>query len=356
MQTIRRVPVVSLNGLPLMPTKPSKAKKLLTSGKATQHWSDLGVFYIKLTFATATEHVQPIVIGIDPGKLFTGIAVQSKLATLLQTHTVLPFPVVKKRMEQRAILRRTRRGRRVGKNRIYALRAHRQCRFSNRRSTKIPPSIKANKLLELRIVRELLKTYPVVEIVVEYMTGTGKGFTPVAVAQTWLIGELEQLVDKVSTKLGWETSNLRQYLGLVKVHDKKLQVVETHAVDAIALACTYWKKYVRIEGTTYSGKDWTGDVQVTESVFKIVQRPKFSRRQLCLNNATKGGIYKKYGGSVLSNGRRKGDLVKYKDMVGYVSGETGKTVSISDGNWKRIVQAAATKVNLIRRNVGLCVI
>ncbi len=44
-----RVPVVSKDGLPLMPTKPSKARKLVRDGRAIGKWDKLNQYYIQLT-------------------------------------------------------------------------------------------------------------------------------------------------------------------------------------------------------------------------------------------------------------------------------------------------------------------
>ena len=76
-------------------------------------------------------------------------------------------------------------------------------------------------------------------------------------------------------------------------------------------------------------------------------------------NFSKGGIRKRYGGSVLSNGMRKGDLATgiqgKKTAIGYISGESKSSISISDANGKRIGQFSNKKVRLIRRSNGLCI-
>ena len=72
-----RVPVVSQNGLPLMPTKPSRARRWIKEGKAVGKFNDLNQFYVQLTKPSLDTKNQPISIGIDPGKLFSGIGVQS---------------------------------------------------------------------------------------------------------------------------------------------------------------------------------------------------------------------------------------------------------------------------------------
>jgi hypothetical protein len=184
-----RIPVVSKDGKPLMPTTPSRARRWLKDGKAIKRWSKLGIFYVQLTVAPSNTKAQPIAVGLDPGKLYSGVGVQSVTSTLLMLHLVLPFKTVKNRMEQRAMMRRGRRGRRIDRKVAFNKRAHRQARFDNRRQKKVPPSIRANKTLELRVLSEIIKLYPVQNIIVERVMARGdKGFSPVMVGQVRFVG------------------------------------------------------------------------------------------------------------------------------------------------------------------------
>ena len=164
-----RIPVISYKNQPLMPTTPARARKWVESGKAVKRWSDCGQFYVQLTIEPSGYTTQDIAIGIDPGKKYSGIGVQSAKFTLYTAHLVLPFQTVRDRMDSRRLMRRARRGRRINRQVAFSKRAHRQKRFSNRRQTKLAPSIRANRQLELRIVSELCKLYPVVEIRYEYV-------------------------------------------------------------------------------------------------------------------------------------------------------------------------------------------
>lgn len=121
-----RVPVISPEGKPLMPTKASRARKWVRDGKAVGKFNDLGLYYIQLLAEPSDYNLQPIAVGVDPGKLYSGIGVQSKRHTLWTGHLELPFKAVKKRMENRRMLRRSRRGRRINRKVPFALRAHRQ--------------------------------------------------------------------------------------------------------------------------------------------------------------------------------------------------------------------------------------
>jgi hypothetical protein len=73
-----------------MPTKPSRARRWLRDGKAAIVHNDLNVFCIQLVAEPSGRKTQDVVVGVDPGKLFTGIGVQTSIATLFTAHLVLP--------------------------------------------------------------------------------------------------------------------------------------------------------------------------------------------------------------------------------------------------------------------------
>jgi RRXRR protein len=350
-----------------MPTTPARARKWIESGKAIKRWSGCGQFYVQLVAEPSGRDLQPIVIGIDPGKLYSGIGVQSPNFTLYTVHLILPFKTVRERMDSRRLMRRGRRGRRINRKIAFTKRAHRQARFSNRRQGKLAPSIRANRQLEVRIASELCHIYPVTEIRFEYVKAdvdltsgrkkalSGKGFSAVMVGQKWAIAQLNKLAPVV-TIFGYETASTRKHLGLVKNKANKSKAeFSTHAVDGIAIASSYFVQYRKYHRMGLDGGDWFGQVGLTKANFYVIKRPPFSRRQLHLMVPAKGGIRRKYGGSTTRHGLRKGDLVNSPKGIGYVSGETEKQISVSDANWKRLGQISAKKVQLIRRSNGLIV-
>lgn len=386
-----RVAVQNPDGTPAMPTKPSRARRMVRDGIATGHWNDSGVYYIKLIAEPSGRETQPIHLGCDPGKSFTGIGIQSKKATLYKAHLVLPFQRIKERLgaavikkgkviknvRGRALQRRVRRGRRINRTISFAERAHRQKRFSNRRRSKLPPSIKASRMMEIRIVTELSKIYPLTSIVYEVVKAdvdrtsgrkgakSGKGFSPVMAAQYWAMEQLSSIAPVIK-RLGWQkdgngTSQIRTHLGLIKTKDKAAQSPESHAVDGIALAASQFVQYQSFTTGKEHGHEWVGEVEITPSEFCIITRPEYFRRALHFDNAEKGGNRKRKGGTITPWQFRSGDKVRAEKagriVIGWIGGysEVNKVISVYDHNWKRYGQYSVSKVQLIRRNNGLCI-
>lgn len=355
-----RVPVLNYDNKPLMPTKPSRARRWIKEGKAVGKWSKLNIFYVQLIKPASGVETQDVVVGIDPGKMFTGMAVLSQKDTLLTAHVELPFKNVVKRMTQRAMMRRGRRSRRINRKVPFSKRSHRQARFNNRRQEGMPPSIKANKNLELTLLRLIVGLYPISNVIYEIVKAKGdKGFSPVMVGQKLICRKLSLATKlfKFDTCEGYKTSVTRKYLGLEKEKgNKSLQIPQTHAVDGIALAATHWLKYTVIDKNSMG---WKGDLILSDSTFLIISRPPISRRQLHLMVASKGRKRRKYGGTVTQHGYRKGDYVEAvranTTYRGWVSGDTKTQVSVSDANWKRLGQFSAKKVKLIQRSTGLII-
>ncbi|MGB6302093.1 MAG: RRXRR domain-containing protein [Rivularia sp. (in: cyanobacteria)] len=357
-----RVPVVDINAKALMPTKPGRARRWIKEGKAIGKWSKLGIFYVQLKIESSDNKTQDIAVGIDPGKHFSGVAVQSKQATLFTAHLELPFKNVTKRLTQRAMMRRTRRSRRINRKLPFNQRAHRQKRFNNRKQGGMPPSIRSNKLLELRILKLITDIFPVTDVVYEVVKARGdKGFSPVMVGQKMMLEYLEVIKNKgyfkrVKTMQGFDTHLTRKHLNLEKEKgDKSLKIPQTHAVDGIALAASKWISY---GVTSTKSQAWRGEVKLTDCWFSVISRPPVCKRQLHLLQCSKGGKRRKYGGSTTRHGFRKGDYVEAvkagKTYRGWVSGDTVKMVAINDSNWKQ-GQYTASKVKLIKRSTGLVV-
>lgn len=367
---MQRVPVLAPDGTPLMPTTPSRCRRWLRDGKAKAVRNDLDVFCIQLVAEPSGRNTQDVVVGIDPGKSFSGVGVLCTKATLFMAHLVLPFKNVAAKMTARRIKRRARRGRRINRKLAYKQRAHRQKRFDNRRQGKLPPSIRANKQLELRVVKELLIIFPISHIRYEYIKarteiGLGKGFSPAMVGQKVMLEWLEKL-RPTEVQEGWQTSILRQQLGLAKNKlDKSAQKPETHAHDGIALAASHFMNFEKFHTANTRGHRWVGQVEISLSPFRVIARPNLYRRQLHFENPVRDtpNHRKRKGGTVTPFGLRSGDLVKaekagktYQGWVGgYTQTEKTRNVSLYDHNWSRIGQFSPNKVELLQRSTRLCV-
>lgn len=390
-----------------MPTTASRARRWIEQGKAKPFWNDLGIWGVQLLAEPSGYNKQDIVVGLDPGKRYSGIAVQSSKFTLFMSHLVLmgfipkqgtAIAGVKEKMSYRSMLRRTRRGRRIDRTGSFKLRNHRQKRFSNRRKSKLAPSIRSNRQLELRVVAELCHIYPVAEIRVEKVRAdvdrtrgrkgarSGKGFSPVMVRQAWALEQFSQLAPVVTVE-GWQqdaeclrgklppqnllgngTSQVRRYLRLEKNKTKKeLQVPETHAVDAITLAASYFVQYKPFHAANARGHQWDGEVTITPALFKVISKPRITRRRLHdaipAKKPNPNQYRERYGGSTTPFNARKGDLIEYstkskgevKKIIGYCSGYTGPNLSLSDASWSRLGRFANSKCRILARNTGLVI-
>jgi len=109
------------------------------------------------------------------------------------------------------------------------------------------------------------------------------------------------------------------------------------------------------------GHHWVGEVQLSPAPFRIITRPNLFRRQLHFENFSTGGIRKRKGGTITPWGLRSGDFVKAEKAgtvyFGWIGGysEVNHVVSVYDHNWRRHGQFSIKKIELIRRDNGLCV-
>jgi 5-methylcytosine-specific restriction endonuclease McrA len=146
-----RVPIYVLNmrGKPLMPTTQRKGKKLLKEGKA--HVVQRCPFTIQLNYATG-ENTHPIKLGVDIGYTEIGFSAKTEKLEVISGTLTLRKDVSKK-LEERRMYRRTRRGR-LG---------YRPPRFNNRVRPEgwLAPSIQHRHDLHSRLVEKLETLLPI---------------------------------------------------------------------------------------------------------------------------------------------------------------------------------------------------
>lgn len=295
------VPVVDRHQNPLMPTKPSRARRWIQTKKATPFWSN-GIFCVRLNVAPSDTEFQEICIGVDPGSKKEGFSVKS------QSHTYLNVQAdahkdVRKKVEKRRELRRSRRSRKCPN------RKNRTNRLANK--DRIPAGTRARWDWKLRILDWLSKLYPVTHVCVEDIKARtnpnrdrwNKAFSPLEVGKRWFIRKLINRfgVGRVKLYKGMWTSARRKALGLEKLKDKMSDSFYTHCVDSWVMAHSV------VNGDSKKAMSLKPD---NTNVFCIAPIP-IARRNLHREQPKKGGIRSRYGGTTLKDGLVKNILVKH---------------------------------------------
>ncbi|WP_287588809.1 RRXRR domain-containing protein [Candidatus Borrarchaeum sp.] len=307
---IGRIPVVSKSNVPLMPCRPTKARKLLAQGKAIKKRNKLGVFYLHLQFDPQMPVIQPLAVGVDPGTQFEGFSVVGKHDTVVNIMSE-SVTWVKQAIEKRRNARRARRNRKTRR---------RKCKKHRRTNQSLlPPSTKARWDVKLRIIRQLCKILPLRYAVVEDIRAVTKknqqrwnrNFSPLEVGKNYFYSELKNLGLIVILAQGNETKRLRELFGLKKRNGKSIPVFETHCIDAWVLATA-------ITGALFP---------TTKSLYYIVPL-QFHRRQLHRFKCSKGGVRRRYGGT-MSLDLKKGTLIRHKKHgLCYIGGNRNNRLSL----------------------------
>jgi len=145
--------VLNKHGQPLMPCSTAKARRLLRDKKAKV----VGVlpFTIQLIHGSS-GYKQPVVAGMDTGSKVIGTAAVANGRTVYQAETFLRGEEIKRKMEQRRMYRRSRRGRKT---------RYRKPRFLNRaasrRTDRLAPSVKHKLEAHLREKKHLESILPI---------------------------------------------------------------------------------------------------------------------------------------------------------------------------------------------------
>jgi hypothetical protein len=304
-----------------MPCSEKRARQMLEKGKATYFWK-LGIFCIRLNFEPSGRHMQPIVVGIDPGSKKEGFTVKSKAHTLLNIQADA-VTWVKDAVETRRNMRRSRRQRKT------------PCRpiRKNRSRGGLAPSTRARWGLKLRILDQLSRILPITDVVVEDIRAeTREGqrkwnssFSPLEVGKNWFYDQIESRGFSLTTQPGYETAILRFMYGLKKTGKKLSDVFDAHCVDSWVLA-----------------QNVVGGHSKPENKRMLCIVPlRLHRRQLHALQPSAGGLRRPYG-STRSLGIQRGSIVKHpKYGVVYLGGFLKDRLSLhslTDG--KRLTQTA----------------
>lgn len=315
------VPVLNKNKEPLMPCSEKRARKMIEQGKAKPYWHK-GIFCIILQQDPSSNYKQEACVGIDPGSKFNGYTVKTMSHTLLNLQ-VKAVDTVKKKVEERKILRRGRRQRKT---------PYRKCRFNRSIKSGPPPSTKARWQQHLNIVKRMSKIFPVTHVAVEDVKARtlkgarkwNKNFSNIEVGKNWFYSELKKDYE-VHTYAGYETFEMRKNYTLKKNSNKAKKDFYTHCVDSWCLANEV------IGGHT--------EVDNTRTLF--LKPLLFHRRKLHEILPKKNNFRRSYGGT-LSLGIKRGTLVlhpKYK--LCYTGGTSKDRISLhSLSTGKRLTQLA----------------
>ena len=321
------VPVVDKNQNPLMPTKPSRARKWIRDKKATSFWKN-GIFCVRLNVVPSDRYFQEICVGVDPGSKKEGFTVKSEGHTYLNVQADAHNKVGKK-VEKRRELRRGRRSRKCPN------RKHKKHNLSN--TERIPAGTRARWNWKLRILGWLSKLYPITHVCVEDIKARtlqrakkwNQLFSPLEVGKQWFYTEIQKRWELLTLQ-GWETKEIRDSLGLKKSSKKLSETFEAHCVDSWCLA------YHTVGGS---------EIPDTTDIFCISPIP-IRRRELHRQNPHKGGKRPRYGGTVLGNGFIKNTLVKHvKYGLTRLSGINAKglfSIYSLDGNQRLTTGAKRT--------------
>jgi hypothetical protein len=147
--------VINQHGKPLMPCKPAKARRLLKNGKAKV--AKRTPFTIQLLYGSS-GYTQDVTLGIDAGYAFIGFSAVTASMELINGDVEM-LEGMSKRLEERAMYRRTRR------NRL----RHRRNKGIDEHKPKgwIAPSIQHKHMTHIRLVNQIKGILPISVVTIE---------------------------------------------------------------------------------------------------------------------------------------------------------------------------------------------
>ena len=159
------VPVLGRDGSPLMPTRPSRARRLMRQGRARKCWVK-GMFCVRMQDVGSEEEgveTDGVQVNIDPGAAATGLAVVSETPDGRRAHALIELrhrgSRIRNKMDKRRAMRRGRRSR---------IR-NRPPRFDNRTRPDgwLAPSLVTRLANTETWIRRLVEIFPVTFVRVE---------------------------------------------------------------------------------------------------------------------------------------------------------------------------------------------
>jgi len=171
--------VVGNNGKPLMPTKPSRAKKLLKQEKAK--CIKRTPFTIKLIYETTT-YTQELILGIDTGSSNIGSAVVDVKNEVVYLSQIEIRNDITGKMKQRSKYRRSRRNRKT---------RYRIARWLNRKNSikkyRFSPTMTSKINSHLKEIKFVSSILPIAKIILETATFDAHALkNPYVLKNKWL--------------------------------------------------------------------------------------------------------------------------------------------------------------------------
>lgn len=328
--------VIGMDGKPLTPTTPARAKKLLKGGVAKKCWSKFNIFGIRMLMPTGAK--TPLtVLGYDAGTKFEGIAVVCGEENSLAVKLDLPDKKkIVRKLDERRTSRRARRYRNCRR---------RPARFANRsRVGFLAPSQAVIVGSRLKVLGECFRLFPITAVGNEDVRFNhakhrwGANFSTVEIGKAKIRKFFENRGARVLDFRGFETQELRKKYGYRKTKDKAADRFDAHCSDALALACEV--------GPGHYAKP--GRFIIVDDTYRPV------RRRLHDTQAATGGVRAPYSrGTVF--GLRKGLLIgTSRGKHGQLCGESQGSYRYYDGRKKRqsAVRLAWVSCSFVTREEG----
>jgi len=148
--------VLSRDKTPLAPTSEAKARILLKEGKAVVH----KVYPFTIRIKENKDCLKKYTIKFDVGASVTGVAIVDAIKCFFFAEIVHRGKVIKKAMDSRRAIRRSRRNRKT---------RYREPRFDNRTRPEgwLPPSVKSRADNVINFAKKYAKLIPITSVVVE---------------------------------------------------------------------------------------------------------------------------------------------------------------------------------------------
>jgi len=288
--------VIGLDGRPLTPTTPAKAKKLMKGNQARPVWNKFSQFGLQMLVPTGTK-TPKTVLGCDFGTKFEGYAVVVGKENNLSSMWKLPDKKnIVRKLEERKVLRRARRFRNCRR---------RKCKSDNRNKDGfIAPSQAMIVNSRLKAISEYTKCYPIDAIAIEDVRFNhakhrwGKNFSTVEIGKKKIYDWCRERAF-LQMYNGYDTGDLRDKYGYKKSSSKNAEIYNSHCSDAITLAVdVFEKRYVE-----------PNNFVVVDDTYRFV------RRRLHDSQFSEGSIRHKYSSGNFI-GIRKGTMCECGQVVG----------------------------------------